>query len=94
MSKAFAFKLGQRVNVPGKKSIQGVVSLPTFAGMIGNTGLLACQDGESIYFVHWLDEGGNREAAWVGELALLDAQEPEPELSSSPARKSKSKKRK
>jgi len=74
---AFAFKLGQRVNVPGKKGVQGVVTLPTGAAEFerGRAPLYASH----VFFVRWVaDDGINQDHAWFILSEMSVANEPEP----------------
>lgn len=83
MAKAFLFKLGQRLNVPGLKDVQGVVTLPCGAieFAIGEDAKRDTIVGEDCYFLRWLSERGRNRCGWFGEVQLSAAnvaQEPVP----------------
>jgi hypothetical protein len=69
--KAFAFALGQRVNVPGKKGVQGVVSTPRTTDVMEAPDVSGDSD---LYLLRWLNESGRPVCGWFGEPDLTAAQ--------------------
>ena len=65
--KAFAFALGQRVNVPGKRNVQGVVSLPRATQVIE---FCNASGNPDLFFVRWLQDNGLPACGWFGEPGL------------------------
>lgn len=72
MAKAFAFELGQRVNVPDWIGAQGMVTLPT--GQTTYVGTV--KPGEHLFYVTWIDERGQPIDDWFSESELLEANPP------------------
>jgi hypothetical protein len=75
--KAFAFALGQRVNVPGKKGVQGVVSLPRLGIEIVEVPTI---EPVTFWFVRWLAEDGAPLSGWFTEAAMAEANAPAAEI--------------
>lgn len=72
---AFAFKLGQRLNVPNRNRVQGVVTLPRYPHSIP----LLTPAETHIYYLAWLADDGSGEDGWFSEGEILEANcEPEP----------------
>lgn len=73
--RAFAFALGQRVNVPGKKGVQGVVSLPLNPAEIGMADVpeRGPIDTGCFFPVAWVDGDGRRGFAWFTQTDLMTA---------------------
>jgi hypothetical protein len=75
--KAFPFRLADRVNVPGKRGVQGFVSLPMNAsdGTVAERVRCVAKGGEEdegrIVFVCWIAEDGTRARAYFTEAALI-----------------------
>lgn len=67
--KAFAFELGQRVNVPDWGTAQGMVTLPT--GQSNYVGVVSA--GEHLFYVTWIDARGQPIDSWFSESELLKA---------------------
>ena len=80
---AFAFRLGQRVNVPNHNNIQGVIGLP-FASSEINPEAIPLKPSIPIWFVRWLADDGKVFVGWFPEPVLLAANAP-PEPESDPA---------
>lgn len=74
MSKAHAFQLGDRVNVPGLGGVQGVVTLPAAPNEISVT-----VPGRHVYFVRWLRDDGWRTSGWFADFDLRAAN-PQPDV--------------
>lgn len=107
--KAFSFRLGERVNVPGKKGIQGIIGLPTHTGEMNLpiSSVAQAPLARHAFLVRYLQEDGSPACEWFGDFDLAFANtaldmpaEAPPEkvarkaATRKPARKSKSKKRK
>lgn len=76
--KPFAFNLGQRVNVPGHKNVQGVIAMPA-----STTDMMASFDrlranhtagAAHIFFVVWTEATGYRRSDWFSVVELSAAQ--------------------
>lgn len=75
--KAFAFALGQRVNVPGKKNVQGVVSLPKCVNeFCVPSSFPASATLYPFIFLRWLTEEGEATFAWFAEPDVSTANAP------------------
>ena len=73
--KAFAFALGQRVNVPGHPGVQGVIGLP-FASAEIDPQAIPLNPDVPIWFVRWLAVDGKVWCRWCPEPELAAAQAP------------------
>lgn len=83
--KAFTFRLGQRINVPGRKGVQGIIGLPTHTGEMHMpiTGVAQAPLAHHAFFVRFLLEDGTPACAWFGDfdLAFANPEAPAPEAS-------------
>lgn len=75
--KHFPFKPGERVNIPGKKNTQGLVSFPANKddAQVNEIGCLKGGDsnGEGrIIFVAWIADDGTRHRGYFTEAALAE----------------------
>lgn len=71
MASGHSFNLGQRVNIPGIKNIQGLVSLPN-----GTNEFHAPKSGgRHWYFLRWLSADGEMKYGWFGDHEMIAAQE-------------------
>ena len=74
---AFAFALGQRINVPGKKNVQGVVSLPRCVNeFCVPPSFQASTTLSPFIFIRWLGDDGEPAAAWFAEPDVETANSP------------------
>jgi hypothetical protein len=73
--KAFAFALGQRVNVPGKKGVQGVVSLPACINEFEPPKSLPLGPW-TFYMLRWLGDDGAPQCGWFPDAHLIEANAP------------------
>lgn len=78
---AFPYQPGDRVNVPGNKGVQGLVSFPASKADGNEVGEIVCmrKGGEDcegrIIFVVWISEDGTRERGYFTETALRASNE-------------------
>jgi hypothetical protein len=73
--RAFAFALGQRVNVPGKKGVQGVVSLPACINEFETPKSLPLGPW-TFYMLRWLGDDGAPQCGWFPDAHLIEANAP------------------
>lgn len=70
------FAYGNRVNVPGKKGVQGVISAPrSAADMVCNV-VFDPDLPQVIHFVRWMHDDGTPMADWFLASDIRDANEP------------------
>lgn len=74
MSKAYAFALGQRVNVPGEQGVQGVVSMPRHSHemhlSIRQSLAVQIPISNHVFFLRWLSEDGTANCGWFGDFEI------------------------
>jgi hypothetical protein len=71
--KAFEFKMGQRLNVPGLKDVQGVITAPASPEDL-RAPVPADADGRHhLAFMRWFDERGQAQTGWFPVPEVLAA---------------------
>ena len=70
----FALALGQRLNVPGNRKVQGVIGIPRACDQAEHSPDSLVMSEQRLWFMRWLDDGGNIHTKWFAENEIIDAQ--------------------